>query len=140
MKVYDWKTLLVTVIVGGGMLIYTLFNINDIFDIAWIAFWCYMIFQGIKISLTKDGFETEQKRIKDSKELRQKIVDKYGKAAYVLLYSPFAVLILGLGSSLILAAASPYVTLAVIIFVASVVLYVGLAALIRHFENKVKAE
>ena len=70
MKVYSWKMLIGTVIIAGGMLIHKLitFNIShDLYlDVIWIILWCYLLFQGLYISLTKAGYEAEQERIKSA--------------------------------------------------------------------------
>ncbi len=140
MKVYDWKTLISTVLSSGLLIVSFVIRFNGIFDFLIIAFLCYLIIHGLRISLTKSGYEAEQRRIKNSRELRQKMLDKYGKSAYVLMYSPFAILIIGIYISLALAYASTYKNLAAIIFIATMVIYIILITIIKVLEKKLKTE
>ena len=140
MKIYDWKTFLGAIIICGGVIAYKIISFDDIFDLLWIALFAYLLFQGLKISLTKDGYETEQKRVEEAKKSRRKMVDKYGKLVYVLLYSPFIILGLGAVVSLILAFATSYKTSAAIIFLIACIIYIILVFTVRAILNRIETE
>lgn len=64
MKVYSWKTLLVSVFLGGGLVIYSLIMAlrGDWKYWIWAALSLYLVISGLRVSLTRVGFEQDRKQ------------------------------------------------------------------------------
>ena len=140
MKIYDWKALISPTLSSGILILAFALRFNNIFDLLIILILCCLLVHGLRISLTKSGYEAEQRRIENAKELRQKMVDKYGKSAYFLLYSPYVVLLVGIYISLALAYASPHKILAAVILIVTLVMYVIQIIVNKALEKKFKIE
>lgn len=140
MKIYDWKTFLGSVIICVGVIAYKIISFTDFFDLLWIALFAYLLFQCLKVFLTKSGFEAEQARKQEAIRLRHKMVEKYGNGINYLIYSPFVVFGVGAIIGIILAYVTPYETLASIIYLATTILFVILIIIGRLLQKKADAE
>jgi len=82
MKIYSWYTFLVTLFVGGGGIAWFAIRLingkGDFFHLFWIGMGVYLVWKGLKASLTKEGYEEDQRR------------GKIGKRVYKKLFGPFA--------------------------------------------------
>jgi len=85
MKVQSWFTLLVTVLFGGGGLIYELRNPN--FDplprLVMCAFFLYIIVRGLYVSLSAEGYADDQARAARGKRIYR---EKFGLLAPIAPY------------------------------------------------------
>lgn len=62
MRIYSWKTLLITILAGGGGLVCSavrLFYDRDLFGVLWAVIFLIGIYRGIQASMTKKGYETD---------------------------------------------------------------------------------
>lgn len=85
MKIYNRKTLFVTVFAGGAGLIYSIVRLlgGDLWGAAWILIFAVMIIQGLSASLTQKGFEKDAANARKSKKARQAL---FGRFASVMPY------------------------------------------------------
>lgn len=85
MKVYSWKTLLLTIFVGGGCFIYQILQFNDFWDMVWLGFFSYLIVQGLRVSFLKAAYEEDIKRGERARAVYRKL---FGTFAPLAPYSP----------------------------------------------------
>lgn len=90
MKVYSWKTLLATIIVGGGVTAYSVYGLiqGDVIKIAWILLGIYYITEGLKISFTEDAYKKDQENARKAKQIYGKYFGKFAP------FAPYGALIL----------------------------------------------
>lgn len=97
MKVYDLKTLLITIF-GGGALIAAfalkLFSSGDLWGIFWILFSLKLVWDGLRASLTKSGYEENQQRAVHRKCVYRKL---FGRLTPVMPYSVVIVYLAAVG-------------------------------------------
>lgn len=86
MQVYSWKTLLVTIFVGGGCFIYQILQFNGFSDIVWLGFFAYLMIQGFRVSLLKSAYEEDSNKAKLARGVYRKLFGKYASLAP---YSPY---------------------------------------------------
>lgn len=93
MKVRSWKTLLVTVIFGGGLLFWEIKQVQQ--GSASAVFFCgllvWVIIRGLYASLTKEGYEEDQQRAAKSKRIYR---EKFGRLAPIMPYLHLCFLLL----------------------------------------------
>ena len=98
MKVYNWKTLLITTFGAGCIIIWTalkLFRgVGGALDVLWLLWGLWMVWSGLRASLTKKGFEEDQKQGARGKRVYRKL---FGRLAPVMPYSTAIVFFLTLG-------------------------------------------
>lgn len=98
MKVYNRKTLLITVLGAGGIIIWTslkLFRgVGSALDVLWLLWGLWMVWSGLRASLTKKGFEEDQTRAARGKRVYRKL---FGRLAPVMPYSVMIVYLATLG-------------------------------------------
>lgn len=58
MKVYSWKTLISTILIGGALIIYQIKRImaGDSLSYLYLLLWIYLIFEGLLVSFTREGY------------------------------------------------------------------------------------
>ena len=91
MKVYSWKNLLVTVLGIGGMIAYFVYEFysqgrwTTLLLIAWFA---YLFVQGLRASLTEEGYEKDQENARRGEVLCRKLFGRWaGFMRYLHLYA-----------------------------------------------------
>ena len=137
MKVYDWKTLIVTVTIGFGLILYKLFELfngGDLADAVEVLLFSYASYQGLKSSLTEEGYLKDKENARRSKIISQRL---FGRFAPVVYSGYFILLIV---SVVILFKWPEKFRLALWIFVGALLYAVGLIILTFMEEEKLKAE
>ena len=98
MKVYSWKTLLITVFGAGGVIVWTAFKlfrrVGDAVDVFWLLWGIWMLWSGLRASLSKKGFEEDRSRAARGKRVYRKL---FGRFAPIMPYSVLIVFLLTLG-------------------------------------------
>ena len=93
MKVYSWETLIVTILVGGAVIIYQVKNImaGDSLSYFYLIFWICIIIRGLWVSFTSEGYEEDCFRellyIKATRKL-------FGSWAPIVTWGGFIIIIL----------------------------------------------
>ena len=96
MKVYSWKNLLVTVLVGGGLIAYFVYEFysqgrwTTLLLIAWFA---HLFVQGLRASLTEEGYEKDQENARRGEVLFRNV---FGRRAGFMRYLHLYAIVLGL--------------------------------------------
>ena len=137
MKVYDWKTLIVTVTIGFGLILYKLFELfngGDLADAVEVLLFSYASYQGLKSSLTEEGYLKDKENARRSKIISQRL---FGRFAPVVYSGYFILLIV---SVVILFKWPEKVRLARWVFVGALLYAVVLIILTVMEEEKLKAE
>ena len=130
MKIYSWYTLLVTLLVGGGGITWLTIRLiqgkGDIFYVFWIGMGIYLACKGLKASLTKEGYEEDQRRGKIGKRVYKKL---FGRLAPIMPYSTAIIFLitLSLAALLIRMLWKRYMILPLWIFVFMMMIPVGYA-------------
>jgi small-conductance mechanosensitive channel len=100
MKVQSWPALLATVFVGGPILIFRIKDaiFGDIIDYVWCVFILYIVIKGFYVSLSKEGYEEDQRRTARGKRVYRKLFGRFAPVmpygAIVLILSAWALLML----------------------------------------------
>ncbi|MBQ8603465.1 MAG: hypothetical protein IJ410_01290 [Oscillospiraceae bacterium] len=137
MKVYDWKLLILTVIIGfGGMLYYLfdLFNDGGIMSVLWIALFAVHSYQGLRAALTEEGHLKDKENVRRSKIVSQRL---FGRFAPLVLSGYFILLV---ASVVILFRWPLKIRLALWIFVRALIYATVIIILTFMEEEKLKAE
>ena len=137
MKVYDWKTLIVTVTIGFGLILYKLFELfngGGLADAVEVLLFSYASYQGLKSSLTEEGYLKDKENARRSKIIGQRL---FGRFAPVV-YSGYFILLIA--SVVILFKWPEKVRLALWFFVGALLYAVVLIILTFMEEEKLKAE
>ena len=96
MKVYSWKNLLVTVLGGGGLIAYFVYEFysqgrwTTLLLIVWFA---YLFVQGLRASLTEEGYEKDQENARRGEVLCRKL---FGRRARFMRYLHLYAMVLGI--------------------------------------------
>lgn len=101
MKVYSWKTLIITLLVGGIVGFTEIRDINLGYkpDYISIIFWIILIGKGLWASLTQDGYEEDELR----GAIHKKVMKKYfGSWAFLASWGGIILILLGWTSLYIL--------------------------------------
>lgn len=79
LKVYSWKTLLITLVLGGGAIIYYIKKLmaGDGWAILYIIFLTYLFLRGMWASLTEDGFEDDNVNKNISETVYKRLFGKW---------------------------------------------------------------
>lgn len=101
MKMYDWKTFLAALLLGGAGLAASLMDLlrGDMVSLAWMIFFAYLICRGIYESVTEQGFRRGKERNSQVKQVYQ---ERFGKLWPVVSWS----VVIGWGVIIILALVS----------------------------------
>ena len=93
MKVYSWKTLLATIFLGGAGLIHAVYEVyrGRPSQISWAALFGYLIFQGLRASLTEAGAARDAENKKTGNRIYQKL---FGKFAPVMRFGSMILLVI----------------------------------------------
>lgn len=94
MKVYSWKTLFVTIFVGGALIIYEAKNImeGEMISLLFLMFWVYLFIKGLWVSFTREGFETDERDGEISKTVTKEL---FGKWSFIGPWAGIVLIILG---------------------------------------------
>lgn len=101
MKIYSWKTLLVTILIGGGLIIYEFKNImaGEMSAIFPMIFWGYVVIKGLWVSFTEEGFQIDQRNEEIGKTVMKKL---FGSWAFIAQWGGIILIVLpGIGSQII---------------------------------------
>ena len=96
MKVYNGKLLALTVLVGGGLIAYFVYEFysqgrwTTLLLIVWFA---YLFVQGLRASLTEEGYEKDQENGRRGEVLFRKL---FGRRAGFMRYLHLYAMVLGL--------------------------------------------
>ena len=137
MKVYDWKTLVVTVTIGFGLILYKLFemfNGGGIWDAAEALLFSYASYQGLKTALTEEGYLKDKENRRRNQIINQRL---FGRFAPLVLSVYFVLLIASVVTLLI---RPEKIRLALWLFVRSLVYATVIIVLIYMEDEKLKAE
>ena len=96
MKVYNGKLLALTVLVGGGMIVYFLWRLiaqGQWGSLGWVALFAYLSVQGLRASLTEEGYEKDRENARRGEVLCQKL---FGRRAGFMRYLHLYAMVLGL--------------------------------------------
>ena len=92
MKVYSWKTLLVSIVLGGGFFVFTILRFNGLQDFVQLIFLAYYIIDGLCVSFSEDCYKEYVKRVERGKRVNGKL---FGKFAFLVRWSPMFFIVLG---------------------------------------------
>jgi len=92
MKVYSWKTLVVSIFLGGGSFAYTIIHFDGLHDLVLLAFLAYYIIKGLSVSFSEDAYKEYVKRVERGKRVHRKL---FGKFAPLIPWSPAIFVLLG---------------------------------------------
>ncbi len=75
MKVYSWKTLLITIIFGVWIFIYEFEDLmaGEVSTYVFMLFYSYIILKCLWVSFTKEGFEEDKRKEANSKRVYRKL-------------------------------------------------------------------
>lgn len=93
MKVYSWKTLLVTLVLGVPMLFYAIRNVanREPASLVWLVLVLYVIGKGLIVSFSETAYQEDQKRAALGKKLYR---EKFGVFAPIMPYLHIPVILL----------------------------------------------
>jgi len=83
MKVYSWKTLLITILFGGGIIIYKFEDLmtGEVSTYIFMLFYSYIILKCLWVSFTKDGSEDEKRKVASRERVYRKIFGSWALIA-----------------------------------------------------------
>ena len=96
MKVYNGKLLALTVLVGGGMIVYFLWRLiaqGQWGSLGWVALFAYLSAQGLQASLTEEGYKKDRENARRGEVLCRKL---FGRRAGFMRYLHLYAMVLGL--------------------------------------------
>lgn len=99
MKIHSWKTLLVTIVVGGGFFSYRILHFGGLADLIWLGLFAYLIIQGLHVSFSKDAYDEDNKRAEKGKRVYRKLFGRFG---LFVPYTPFVFILLSWAVSMLL--------------------------------------
>ena len=132
MKVYNGKLLALTVLGGGGLIAYFVYEFysqgrwTTILLIAWFA---YLFVQGLRASLTEEGYEKDQENARRGEVLCRKL---FGRRARFMRYLHLYAMVLGIALCCI--PGFPWIGVAVIC--AALIYIIVLGAVLRRAIKK----
>lgn len=94
MRVYSWKTLIVTILIGGIGFTHQLKKLiqGDRFAFLYVLFWAYLIAQGLWVSFSKEGYQKDMR----NETIRIKLMNRFGKWAPIVTYGEFIIFFIAL--------------------------------------------
>lgn len=127
MKVYSWKTLLVTILVGGGVLIYKIKDImaGEMSEILFMMFWGYLIIKGLWVSFTEEGSQVDKRNEAINKTVFNKL---FGKWAFIVQMGGFILILL---AGVIIKLIPSQKWLSFFLFMGGLVYYIVIGILVR---------
>ena len=93
MKVYNWKTLLVTVFVGGGLLVCSFVTVlrGNVMYSLWVVICLHLVISGLRASLTQEGYQ----RDRDQGALYKRVTRRlFGRLAPIMPFTPVILFVL----------------------------------------------
>ena len=91
MKVYNGKLLALTVLVGGGMIVYFLWRLiaqGRWSSLVWIVWFSHLFVQGLRASLTEEGYAKDRENARWGEVLCRKLFGRWsGFMRYLHLYA-----------------------------------------------------
>ena len=135
MKVVSWKTLIITLIVGGGLVYYVVRDglPKELATLIWLCFLIYLIGKGLVVSFSAEAYEDDKKRASIGKRLYR---EKFGIFAPIMPYLALIAIVL---DALLVKLCPPTMlikVLSILILVASVIYEFCLS---RWFTKSMKA-
>lgn len=88
MKVYSWKTLIITIFLGGGYFAYIVYRFDGFHDLVLLACLAYLIIEGLSVSFIESAYKKDIQRSARMKRVYRKLFGKFAPLA------PWAPLIL----------------------------------------------
>ena len=87
MKVYSWKNLLVTLFLGGGLTVLSLWKAlhGDPKQWIWVALCLYLMASGLWASLTREGYERDRERGERYDRVMRRL---FGRFASIMPFTP----------------------------------------------------
>ena len=132
MKVYNGKLLALTVLGGGGMIAYFVYEFysqgrwTTLLLIAWFA---YLFVQGLRASLTEEGYEKDQENARWGEVLFRKL---FGRRAGFMRYLHLYAIVLGL----VLCCVPGFFWVGVAIICAALIYVIVLGTVLRRAAKK----
>lgn len=137
MKVYSWKTLLVTIFVGGSGLAYAVYNVchgATVLNVTWVVMFGVWLVRGLIASLTEEGHAKNVENWKREKRVYRRL---FGKFAPIM---PWGVLIF-FGVAAIFSRALPeQIWVCLCFIIAGFVYTIWLAAVVSREVEREKAQ
>lgn len=129
MEVYSWKTLIVTILIGGWAFInqFNKLMSGELFAFFEMIFWGVLIFKGLYISFTKEGFEVDMRR----GALRKKAIKElFGSWAFIAPYGGLVLIVLaGVSYKLI----PSHIWIAILFFIIGLVYHIIVGILVGKY-------
>ena len=132
MKVYSWKTLLVTLLGGGGVIVYFLWRLiaqGRWSSLIWIVWFAYLLVQGLRASLTEEGYEKDQENARRGEVLFRNV---FGRRAGFMRYLHLYAIVLGL----VLCCVPGFFWVGVAVICAALIYIIVLGAVLRRAIKK----
>ena len=87
MKVYSWKTLLVTLFLGGGLTVLSLWKAlhGDPKQWIWVVLCLYLMASGLWASLTREGYEQDREKGERYDRIMRRL---FGRFAPIMPFTP----------------------------------------------------
>lgn len=135
MKVVSWKTLIVTLILGGGLLYFAVRGClnKEPASLLWLCFVVYMIAKGIFVSFSAEAYEDDKKRAAIGKRLYR---EKFGIFAPIMPYLHILIILLDALLVMICPPTVPIKILGILILMAALIYVFCLS---RWFTKSMKA-
>lgn len=135
MKVVSWKTLIVTLILGGGLLYFAVRGClnKEPASLLWLCFVVYMIAKGIFVSFSAEAYEDDKKRAAIGKRLYK---EKFGIFAPIMPYLHILIILLDALLVMICPPTVPIKILGILILMAALIYVFCLS---RWFTKSMKA-
>lgn len=137
MKVYSWKTLLVTILAGGGTIIWKFEDVmaGEVSAVIFMIFLGNLILKGLWVSFTKEGFEEDKQREESTKRAYRKL---FGSWALIAPWGHFILILLS-GASVQFLPSQPW--LSILLIIGSLVYVIVCGGLVRkHMRLEEKGE
>jgi len=93
MRVYSWKTLIATILIGGGAFIYQVkkFIQGDKISFFYVLFLAYLLIKGLWVSFSKEGFQHDMR----NETIKIRVLRaQFGKWAPLVSFGGYILLIL----------------------------------------------
>ena len=94
MRVYSWKTLIVTILIGGIGFIHQLKNLYKEIDLLFCMFFLGLPYSSglIDVSFSKEGYQKDMR----NETIRIKLMNRFGKWAPIVTYGEFIIFFIAL--------------------------------------------
>lgn len=127
MKVYSWKILLVTVLIGGAAFFSSIIRLirGDLWAVAEIIIFGGLIIEGISASMTQKGFQKEKENTQKSKNAYKAL---FGRAAFIMPYGAIICLCI---AAILISVFPNHSWVAMIFIIAALIYQIWLTIVIR---------